>query len=131
MRSASLVAAVVVAVCCLTGSAATQSSHWAYRPIVRPAVPAVAAADEAFVRSPIDAFALVAMRAHGLAPSPPAAPSTWLRRVALDLTGLPPTVAEVSAFETDCARDATAARERAVDRLLASPGYAERLDFIG
>ncbi|MFN7587152.1 MAG: DUF1549 and DUF1553 domain-containing protein [Planctomycetota bacterium] len=126
MPSAPFVAAVVVAVCCLSGGAAAQSSHWAYRPIVRPAVPAVAAADAAFVRSPLDALAVVAMRAHGLSPAAPAAPAVWLRRVALDLTGLPPTVAEVAAFEAECARDAAAARERAVDRLLQSPGYAER-----
>ena len=126
MPSAPFVAAVVAAVCCLSGGAAAQSSHWAYRPIVRPAVPAVAAADEAFVLSPLDAFAAVAMRAHGLSPAAPAAPATWLRRAALDLTGLPPTVAEVAAFEAECARDVAAARERAVDRLLQSPGYAER-----
>jgi hypothetical protein len=126
MPSAPFVAAVVVAVCCLSGGAAAQWSHWAYRPIVRPELPAVAAADAAFVRSPLDAFAVVAMRAHGLSPSPPAAPATWLRRAALDLTGLPPTVAEVAAFEAECARDVAAARERAVDRLLTSPGYAER-----
>ena len=126
MPSAPFVAAVVAAVCCLAGGAAAQSSHWAYRPIVRPVVPAVAAADAAFVRSPLDAFAVVAMRAHGLSPAAPAAPAVWLRRATLDLTGLPPTVAEVAAFEVECASDAAAARERAVDRLLRSPGYAER-----
>ena len=126
MPNAPSVAAVAAAVCCLIGSAGAQSTHWAYRPIVQPAVPAVTAADAAFVRSPIDAFTAVAMRAHGLSPSPTAAPANWLRRVTLDLTGLPPTLAEAEAFAADIAGDAKAARERAVDRLLASDAYAER-----
>lgn len=87
----------------------------------RPAVPAVTAADQ--VRNPIDAFVLHALEARGLSLSPAADRATLIRRLSLDLIGLPPTVEEVDAFLTDRAPDAY---ERVVDRLLSSPHYGER-----
>src|SRR5437763_9989003 len=66
--------------------------HWAFRPVRVPAVPAVA--DAAWVRTPIDAFVLVRLEAKGWKPAAPADPRDVLRRVYLDLTGLPPTLAE-------------------------------------
>ncbi|PAW64786.1 MAG: chromosome segregation protein [Opitutia bacterium Tous-C1TDCM] len=98
--------------------------HWAFLPPVRPAVPAVA--DRAVarrVRNPIDAFIFARLAQEKLAPAPEADAAALLRRVALDLTGLPPTPAETAAFVADRAPDAY---ERAVDRLLASPRYGER-----
>jgi hypothetical protein len=94
---------------------------------VRPAVPAVAALggwnSAPRVRNPIDAFILARLATERLGPSPEASRATLLRRVSLDLTGLPPTPAEVTAFESDRRPDAY---ERVVDRLLASPRYGER-----
>ena len=95
--------------------------HWAYVKPVRPATPPVRQA--AWVRNPIDAFVLARLEREGLTPSPPAPGPTLLRRVTLDLTGLPPTVQEVDAYLADRHPDAY---ERVVDRLLASPQYGER-----
>ncbi|MFM1747720.1 MAG: hypothetical protein RLZZ188_1386 [Verrucomicrobiota bacterium] len=95
--------------------------HWAYEPPQRAPLPAVR--DAAWPANPIDRFVLARLEAEGLRPSPAADKARWLRRVSLDLTGLPPTPAEVAAFEAD--RD-TRAHERVVDRLLASPHYGER-----
>jgi hypothetical protein len=100
---------------------ATFAPHWAYRKPVSPPVPAVRHADR--VRNPIDAFVLARLEREGLQPSPEAPPATLLRRVSLDLTGLPPSPAEVDAFLADASPDAY---ERVVDRLLASPHYGER-----
>lgn len=91
---------------------------WAYRPLARPAPPAVAHAD--WVQNPIDAFVLAGLEQRGLQPVPPADAYTLLRRVTYDLTGLPPTEAEIRAFVAD---PSDAAYERVVDRLLASPQY--------
>jgi len=96
-------------------------SHWAYRPIRRPELPAVH--DRAWLRSPIDSFIVAGLEAAGLTPSPPADRRTLIRRAYYDLTGLPPAAAEVEAFENDRAPDAFAG---VVDRLLASPHYGER-----
>jgi hypothetical protein len=95
--------------------------HWAYRKPTRPAPPAVKT--PAWVRTPVDAFVLARLEQEGLAPAGEAARPTLLRRLALDLTGLPPTPAEVDAFVGDRRPDAY---ERQVDRLLASPHYGER-----
>lgn len=98
--------------------------HWAFVP---PAdVVAVPAVDDpaGWAASPIDAFVLQRLQAEGLAPSPAADKSTLLRRVSLDLTGLPPTLEEQDAFLSDSAPDAYA---RVVERLLASPAYGERM----
>lgn len=95
--------------------------HWSFRPIVRPAVPTVA--DAAWNESPIDAFLAGAHEREGLQSAAPASREIWLRRVTLDLIGLPPTPDELSAFLADESADAY---ERVVDRLLASPQYGER-----
>jgi hypothetical protein len=76
-----------------------------------------------WVRNPIDAFVLARLESEGLAPSPEAAKATQLRRVSLDLTGLPPTPEEIVEFLADNRPDAY---ERVVDRLLASPHYGEK-----
>src|SRR5262249_46337264 len=94
---------------------AVRSSHWAFQPIRRPAGPAVK--QKGWVRNPIDAFILARLEKEGVKPSPEADRITLLRRVSLDLTGLPPTPAQVDAFLADKRPDAY---ERLVDRLLAS-----------
>ena len=96
--------------------------HWAFSAPVRPEPPA--AWNAAWLRNPIDAFILDRLEREGLQPSPAADRPTLLRRVTFDLTGLPPTPAEVAAFVAD---DAPDAYEQAVDRLLASPRYGERM----
>ncbi|HWB99204.1 MAG TPA: DUF1553 domain-containing protein, partial [Bryobacteraceae bacterium] len=95
--------------------------HWAFRPPVKPAVPAVR--NSAWVRNPIDAFIAAQQEKHGLQPLPEADKRTLLRRVYLDLTGLPPAPAEIEAFLADQSPDAY---EKVVDHLLASPRYGER-----
>jgi hypothetical protein len=95
--------------------------HWAFRPPVRPAEPPVRAKD--WVRNPIDRFVLARLEAEGLAPAPEADKAALLRRLSLDLVGLPPTVEEVDAFVTDTSEDAWA---NAVERLLSSAHYGER-----
>jgi mono/diheme cytochrome c family protein len=95
--------------------------HWAFLPPARPAIPGVRAA--ARVRNPVDAFVLARLEKKGLTLSPDASRETLLRRLSLDLTGIPPTPAELDAFLAD--RSATA-YEAAVDRLLSSPRYGER-----
>jgi hypothetical protein len=95
--------------------------HWAFQPIRRPALPAVR--DGAWGRTPIDRFILAKLEAKGLTPSPRADRRTLIRRVYLDLVGLPPVPEEVDAFLADARPDAY---ERLVDRLLASPAYGER-----
>jgi hypothetical protein len=98
-----------------------EASHWAYRPPERPAVPRVADAD--WPATPIDAFVLARLEREGLQPSRQADKAALLRRVSLDLVGLPPSPADVDDFIADGHPDAY---ERAVDRLLASPHYGER-----
>jgi len=94
---------------------------WSFMPVSDPAIPEVQNA--AWVRNPIDAFLLSALEAKGLTPAPPADRRTLIRRVTLDLTGLPPTTAEVEAFLADTSSDAYA---KLVERLLASPDYGAR-----
>jgi len=95
--------------------------HWAFVAPVRPAVPQVTKA--AWVKNPIDAFVLARLEKEGLAPSPEADKVTLLRRLSLDLIGLPPTPEEVDAFLAD---KSPKAYEKQVERLLASPHYGER-----
>ena len=97
-------------------------THWAFIPPERPALPPVS--DPEWVRNPIDHFVLSRLDAEGLGPSAEADRATLLRRVTLDLTGLPPTPAELAAFLGD---DSPDAYEKAVDRLLGSPRYGERM----
>jgi mono/diheme cytochrome c family protein len=95
--------------------------HWSFIPPRRPEPPTVR--DTSPVHNPIDRFILAPLERDGIAPSPEADRVTLLRRVHLDLTGLPPTLADVSAFLADTAADAY---DRVVDRLLASPHFGER-----
>ncbi len=95
--------------------------HWSFAPPVRPETPLVK--NRAWPRGPIDAFVLERLEAQGLEPSPEAERTTLIRRLALDLIGLPPTIAEVDAFLADARPDAY---ERLVDRLLDSPRLGER-----
>ncbi len=99
--------------------------HWSFVPPVRPALPQVK--NPAWIRQPIDAFVLQRLEAEGLKPSPEAAPETWLRRVTLDLTGLPPSLADLDSFPKEVKAHGEAAYTRVVDRLLASPAYGERM----
>jgi hypothetical protein len=96
--------------------------HWAFTPPTRLALPRVQ--NTSWVRNAIDNFALARMEAEGLKPSPQADKSTLIRRVTLDLTGLPPTPREVDDFLADTAPDAY---EKLVERLLADPHYGERM----
>jgi len=95
--------------------------HWAYVKPVRPALPAVK--DKAWCRNPIDYFVLSNLERNGIAPAPEADRETLIRRVSLDLIGLPPTLQEVDDFVHDTSPNAY---EKVVDRLLASPHYGER-----
>lgn len=97
------------------------TNHWAFQPVVRPAMPPPT--NPARGAHPIDAFVQARLAQEGLAPSPEAARTTLIRRLSLDLIGLLPTPEEVDAFTSDSAPDAY---ERLVDRLLASPHYGER-----
>lgn len=96
-------------------------NHWAFQPVRRPALPEVKQAG--WVRNPIDRFILARLEANGVSPAPDAGKVTLLRRLSLDLTGLPPTKAEVAAFVADTSANAY---EKQVERLLASPHYGER-----
>jgi hypothetical protein len=100
---------------------ASDRAHWAFQPVRRAAPPAVK--NEAWAKNAIDRFILAALEGKGLAPSAPASREMLIRRVTLDLVGLPPTPTEIDAFVRDAAPDAYA---RLIDRLLASPHYGER-----
>jgi hypothetical protein len=95
---------------------APYASHWAYTPLIRPAVPADASA--------IDTFILAKLKEKGVTPSPPGDKARLLRRLSLDLIGLPPTPEELHAFLADTD---PRAYEKQVDRLLASPHFGERM----
>ncbi|MDA0816770.1 MAG: DUF1549 domain-containing protein, partial [Planctomycetota bacterium] len=108
-----------------------ERSHWAFQPIADPPIPATAEGDRA--RTPVDAFLIGQQQAAGLAFAPDADRETLIRRISFDLTGLPPSPAEIDAFVTDTAADAY---EQLVERLLASPAYGQRwarhwLDVVG
>lgn len=104
-----------------TAQEAAVPTHWAYRKPVRPRLPRVK--NQARVRNPIDRFILARLEKEGLQLSPEADKSTLLRRLYLDITGLPPGVKEVDQFLADKSPNAY---EKVVDRLLASPHYGER-----
>ncbi|MGY8770326.1 MAG: PSD1 and planctomycete cytochrome C domain-containing protein [Pirellulales bacterium] len=95
--------------------------HWAFQPVVRHALPAVK--QTGWPTNPIDFFILNQLEQNSIVPSKEADRTTLIRRVSLDLIGLPPTLAEVQDFVNDPAQDAY---ERLVDRLLSSPHYGER-----
>jgi hypothetical protein len=96
----------------------TDREHWAFRPLVRPALPA-----DITTANPIDAFILAKLRKESLQPLGEVDRHTLLRRVTFDLAGLPPTPSDIAAFLADTSPGAW---ERVVDRLLASPTYGER-----
>ena len=100
---------------------AATPTHWAFIPPRRPMVPRVT--QNQWVRNPIDHFILARLEAEGMAPSPEADRVTLIRRLSLDLIGLPPTIEEVDAFLDD---QSGQAYEKLVERLLASPHYGER-----
>jgi hypothetical protein len=96
--------------------------HWAFKAPVKPPVPTVG--DRGWNRTPIDGFIRARLEKEKLAPSPAADKVTLLRRLSLDLVGIPPTIEEVDAFLAD---SSDKAYENQVERLLASPHYGERL----
>lgn len=98
--------------------------HWAYEKPQPPAVPDVANVD--WCRQATDRFILAKLEEEGIAPAEDEVPTRWLRRVSLDLIGLPPTPAEVAAFESAIETQQEHAYEEAVDRLLNRPAFGER-----
>lgn len=104
---------------------ATFSRHWSYVKPVRPKLPVVA--DSAWVKNEVDRFILARLEKEGLKPSPEADRYSLIRRVSLDLTGLPPTIAEVDAFVQDPNPNAY---EALVDRLLAKSAYGEHWGLL-
>jgi hypothetical protein len=101
--------------------AASDRDHWAFQPARRPAVPNVN--DGAWVRNPIDAFILSRLEAKSWKPAGAAKPPALMRRMYLDIAGLPPTLEEQNALLRDTATDAF---DRLVDDLLSRPAYGER-----
>ena len=103
-------------------------THWAFIPPERPPLPEVK--NKAWPRNPIDFFVLADLERAGLQPSPEADPVTLIRRLSLDLTGLPPTIDEVDAFVKEYSTrpaERDSALGKVVDRLLKSPRYGERM----
>jgi len=103
------------------GRTRATASHWAFQPVERPAPPAVQNAE--WARNPIDRFILAKIEEKNLTPSAEADRRTLIRRVSLDLLGLPPSPEQVQQFLAD---DSPDAYEKLVDRLLESPAYGER-----
>lgn len=104
-------------------AAAAKPTHWSFLPVRRATEPKVALAN--WPRNPIDRFILAELEAKGIKPSAEADRVTLIRRLSLDLTGLPPTIAEVERFLKESDANAEKAYEVLVDRLLASPHYGE------
>jgi len=100
---------------------AAQRNFWSLKPISKPPMPTVK--ENAWVKTPIDAFVLAKLEAKGIKPNPVADRITLLRRATIDMTGLPPTQEEIDRFLNDKSPNAW---EKVVDRLLASPAYGER-----
>ncbi|MCW5977063.1 MAG: DUF1553 domain-containing protein [Bryobacteraceae bacterium] len=101
-----------------------ERNYWAFKPRSKPLVPAFTnPADRAWTENPVDAFVLERLHKEGLRPAPEADRPTLIRRLYFDLTGLPPSTAEVDAFVNDAAPDAW---PRLVERLLGSPRYGEK-----
>lgn len=105
-------------------ASADDAPWWSLRPLSKPKVPGIdAAKHKDWPRNPIDHFILATLKEKGLDPAPPAERRALIRRVTFNLTGLPPTLAEIDAFLKD---DSPDPYEKVVDRLLASPRYGER-----
>ena len=107
----------------LKEKAKADGSFWSFKPIAKVTPSVISDAPDAWKINPIDAFVFSKLKEKGIKPSPVADKRTLIRRVSLDLIGLPPTSSEVSDFLNDGNPDAY---ERVVDRLLASPRYGER-----
>lgn len=105
----------------LSGLTDQARSHWAYQPVTKPTPPAVKNA--AWPRTSIDQFVLAKLEEKSMIPAPDATKEALLRRATYDLTGLPPSPAEIAAFVSDKSPQAFA---KVIDRLLASPAYGER-----
>ncbi|MEA3210340.1 MAG: hypothetical protein QOE70_3397 [Chthoniobacter sp.] len=105
----------------LSGLTDNARHHWAYQPVVKPAIPQTN--NHAWSRTPVDAFVLKKLEENKMVPAPDATKEALLRRATYDLLGLPPTPQEVQAFTNDTTPQAF---EKVVDRLLASPHYGER-----
>jgi hypothetical protein len=105
---------------------ARYESHWAFRQLPN-AVPVPTDAGVGWAREQFDHFIAAQLVEHALEPAAEAEPLRWLRRVTLDLTGLPPTVGEVEAFQSQLAGDREMLYRATVDRLLQSPAYGEHL----
>lgn len=114
-------AEVIVTPTSPAGFEKARREHWAFQPVRQPPRPALN--NPNWVSTPVDPHVLAKLEAKGLTPSPPADKRTLLRRVTFDLIGLPPTFADIQAFEADTSPDAYA---RVVERLLAQPQYGER-----
>jgi len=109
---------------------AVWENHWSFERVERPEIPAVHSPEvnnKDWPRNPIDHFVLARLEREGIDPSPSADKRSLLRRASLTLTGLPPTREDVETFLRDHSSDAY---ERAVDRLLASPHYGERMAYV-
>jgi hypothetical protein len=104
---------------------APYEKHWSFVPPERAPAPKVS--DPTWARQPLDRFVLARLDAEKLKPSAEARPAAWLRRAAFDLTGLPPTPAQIRAFEAAVAEQGDSAYADAADQLLASPRFGERL----
>ncbi len=104
---------------------APYEKHWAFIPPEK--APSPALTDRTWARQPFDRFVLAKLGTEKLKPSAEAKPATWLRRASLDLTGLPPTPADIALFERDALRHGEGAYALAAERLLASPRFGERL----
>ncbi|MDQ2900369.1 MAG: DUF1549 domain-containing protein, partial [Acidobacteriota bacterium] len=125
--SASLAASILMAVAPtapLGKYTPAERRHWAFQKRSNPVVPAfIAPKDRAWAKSPVDAFVLARLKKDGSSPAPAADRETLIRRITFDLTGLPPTPAETTAFVKDRRPDAY---KNLVERLLNSPHYGER-----
>ena len=117
-----MAACLPIGILALAGLAGTpQMDHWAFRPPSSPRIPNPK--NPGWGRNPVDAFILERLERSGLEPNPEASRRDWIRRVHLDLVGLPPSPEAVDRFESDSQPDA---HERVVDSLLASPRHGER-----
>ena len=117
-----MAACLPIGILALAGLAGTpQMDHWAFQPPSSPSIPNPK--DPGWGRNPVDAFILERLERSGLEPNPEASRRDWIRRVHLDLVGLPPSPEAVDRFESDSQPDA---HERVVDSLLASPRHGER-----
>ena len=127
MRSKVSLTLISILAASLDAPCETPSKHWSFQPIQKRALPEIH--DSALknrVQNPIDAFAFARLQREKIAPSSEADPHTLLRRLHLDLIGLPPTSDETAAFLRDFAAKPQAAYEALLDRLLASPHFGER-----